>query len=179
MSVLKFSIDEAKSNFFDRKLVQSQLDEDAHRGLSKFGAHLRRAVRRTLKKRRKKKISELTKKERQRYRIEQQILKSGGKLWGGRTKPFKPSMPSEPGKPPRMILGLIKKFLFFAYERAQRSVVIGPAIIDQPTGAPETLEEGGYVRFKGANVRIEQRPYIKPIFDEYYPKLPLYLTGLV
>lgn len=182
MSVLKFSINEAKSNFFldqlgNPKQGVQQLMEDELRGLSKWGFDVRRAVKRTLKKRRKKTLAEMTSAERQRYKIERQILKSGGKLWGGRTKPFKPSKPSEPGEPPRMILGLIKKFMYYAYDKEQRSVVVGPAIIDNPTGAPETLEEGGYVQFHGHQVRIAPRPYMKPIFDEYYPKLPMYLAG--
>lgn len=181
MAVLKLSINQAKSNFFldqlgNPKQGVQQLMQDELRGLSQWGYDVRRAVKRTLKKRRKKTLSEMTAQERRRYKIEREILKHGGKLWGGRTKPFKPTKASDPGEPPRMILGLIKKFMYYAFDKENRSVVVGPAVIDQPTGAPETLEEGGYVQFKGRQVRISPRPYMKPIFDEFYPKLPMYLA---
>ncbi|HUX17173.1 MAG TPA: hypothetical protein VMW52_11920, partial [Phycisphaerae bacterium] len=34
--------------------------------------------------------------------------------------------PSRPGKPPHAHVGTIKRLLFFSYDRATRSVVVGP-----------------------------------------------------
>lgn len=168
----QFNVNEAKSLFFDRAAVIRDLDGTARRGLSKWGAFARRKVRRSLRKARMKKLSEMTKDERQRYRIRQDIAKREGL-----PRPKRPLAPSKPGEPPRMRVGLIKKLLFFAYDRDARSVVVGPAVIDRPTGAPETLEEGGYVETRSGRVRIEPRPYMKPVFDEMRPQLPRFLAG--
>lgn len=55
---------------------------------------------------------------------------------------------ADPGKPPKSHEGLLKKFLFFVYDRLRRSVIIGPALLNQLAGGgdqpvPELLEEGG------------------------------------
>jgi hypothetical protein len=50
---------------------------------------------------------------------------------------------SNPGEPPRSRVGYLKRFLFFVYEPAAKSVVVGPARIARATGAPATLEFGG------------------------------------
>ena len=76
--------------------------------------------------------------------------------------------PSPPGKPPRVIDGKLKRFLFFVVEGAS-SVVIGPAKLAE-TGTPSILEYGGVkknrVRRNGRRaiqqVRVEARPYMGP-----------------
>jgi hypothetical protein len=60
---------------------------------------------------------------------------------------------SEPGQPPRSRTGLLKKFIFFIYESAKKSVIIGPAALNITTRSdsgrtlrgrvPEILEYGG------------------------------------
>jgi hypothetical protein len=62
---------------------------------------------------------------------------------------------SNPGQPPTNRTGILKRFIFFGYEPATSSVVIGPTKTNQvfwgPTGRPETgtvpnvLEFGGTV----------------------------------
>jgi hypothetical protein len=62
---------------------------------------------------------------------------------------------SKPGKPPKSHTGILKRFLFFAYDPAQHSVVIGPAKTNQiffngdgrPVSGlvPEVLEYGGSI----------------------------------
>lgn len=170
--LLKFRVDDAKSLFFDRRQTISALDQTAYRGLSKWGAYSRRKVRRTLRKARQKTLAEMTSQERQRYRIRQEYAKRQGL-----PKPKRPLAPSKPGEPPRMRVGLIKKLMFFAYDPGNRSVVVGPAIIDNPTGAPETLEYGGFVETPNGRFRIEARPYMNPVFDEMVPQLPRFLAG--
>jgi len=62
--------------------------------------------------------------------------------------------PSSPGKPPRSRGGQLKRFLFFAYDPSEKSVVVGPARLPRGDGAPSTLEFGGTSR----NDRRPPRP---------------------
>lgn len=169
--MLRYRVNQAKSYFFDRPIVE-RLNRTAVRGLSRFGAYVRRDARKSLRKARQKTLAELTDDERRRFRIRQQIAKRQGG-----PRPKRPLAPSKPGEPPRMIQGDIKKFLFFAYEPQERSVVIGPARTSGGTGAPETLEQGGHVTLKNGRVRIEPRPSMKPAFDKNLPSLPRMLRG--
>ena len=169
--MLKFRINDAKSHFFDRAIVD-KLDKQAVKGLSKFGAYTRRAARSSMRKARQKTLAELTDDERKRFRIRQVEAKAQGA-----PRPKRPLASSKPGEPPRTIRGDIKKFLFFAYEPQARSVVIGPARTGTPTGAPENLEQGGFVSTKSGRVRIEPRPYMKPAFDKHTDQLPALLSG--
>src|SRR5438094_633994 len=50
---------------------------------------------------------------------------------------------SAAGQPPSSHTGLLKDFIFFAYEPDAKTVVIGPARLNRTTGAPRLLEEGG------------------------------------
>ena len=102
--------------------------------------------------------------------------------------------PSAPGQPPSSHTGLLKDFIFFAYEPAKEDVVIGPAKLNRGTNAPELLEEGGTVITKrprwiptgktradgrpkrirvpaGTTLTYEARPYMGPAFRENLPKL--------
>jgi len=84
---------------------------------------------------------------------------------------------SEPGSPPSSHSGLLKKFIFFGYDPAQRSVVIGPERLSQKGRgeAPHLLEYGGThaVERKGKRrrARVRARPFMQPAFDKEEPKL--------
>jgi len=93
---------------------------------------------------------------------------------------------SKPGKPPSSHEGLLKRFIFFGYDRRQRSVVIGPEKLSGPVSdtALEALEYGGrsrtsdYVWTAGRrrkkvfrNVKIDARPFMGPAFEKEKPKL--------
>lgn len=77
---------------------------------------------------------------------------------------------SKPGQPPRSHVGLLKRFLFFAFDETSKSVVIGPAKINTGTEAPSVLEHGGTTLVRGTRhgqtisrqVRIAPRPYMGP-----------------
>ncbi len=92
-----------------------------------------------------------------------------------------------PGQPPHAHVGLLKRFLFFAYEPASESVVIGPAKLNKPTEAPRVLEHGGKTlverRRRGKVVRrrvaIEARPFMGPALEKERPKLPKRWAGSV
>jgi hypothetical protein len=88
---------------------------------------------------------------------------------------------SAPGQPPSSHTGLLKRFIFFAYEPRRRSVVIGPARLNQKTGeALPALEHGGPVRIVSRRkvarrrriIRIRPRPFMGPAFEREKPKLP-------
>jgi len=87
---------------------------------------------------------------------------------------------SAPGEPPSSHTGLLRRFIFFGYDRERRSVVIGPARLNQKVGdAPHALEHGGMStvieglrgRRRKRRVRIKPRPYVGPAFEQEKPKL--------
>jgi hypothetical protein len=84
---------------------------------------------------------------------------------------------SQPGSPPSSHTGLLKKFIFFGYEPARKSVVIGPVRLSQNGRgeAPHLLEYGGTgtVERKGKRRRakVRARPFMGPAFEKEEPKL--------
>ena len=85
---------------------------------------------------------------------------------------------SRPGQPPSSHTGLLKKFIFFGYEPAKRSVVIGPVRLTQKGRgeAPSLLEYGGSTKVKHRGTRkrakVRPRPFMRPAFEKEQPKLP-------
>jgi len=86
---------------------------------------------------------------------------------------------STPGSPPSSHVGLLKTGeagINFAYDHSADSVVIGPSLINRPTGAPETLEHGGDAEIvdrktgKSHSVHIQPRPYMGPALAAESPK---------
>jgi hypothetical protein len=97
-----------------------------------------------------------------------------------RTSIRKRKRASAAGSPPSSHVGLLKRLIFFVYDRAKRNVLIGPARLNQAIGdAPAALEHGGssevmtYRRGKRVRmaVRIEVRPFMQPAFEAERPKL--------
>ena len=98
-----------------------------------------------------------------------------------RTSIRKRKKPSEPGQPPSSHTGLLKRFIFFAYEPQRRSVVIGPVRLNQKVGdAPAALEHGGPSKVVSGSrrrkrqthtVTIRPRPFMGPAFEAERPKL--------
>ena len=75
--------------------------------------------------------------------------------------------PSEKGKPPRVVTGLLKKFLFYVYDKLRQSVVTGPVKITGFKGAgeaPEALEKGEL-----------DRPFMDPAFMR---QLAMHMPGM-
>lgn len=73
---------------------------------------------------------------------------------------------SQPGHPPSSHTGDLKRFIFFSYDPAKRSVVIGPTLLNRSDGGsiPATLEHG-----RG---KYAARPYMGPAFNHEQAKLP-------
>lgn len=110
-------------------------------------------------------------------------------------KAGKDDPPAPPGSPPRARTGLLKKFVFYAYDQESKSVIVGPAFLSggrrNPT-VPEILEYGGHqvvrrISRKRAfedgrrvrkptvverRVKYEPRPYMTPSLEKIKPKMP-------
>ena len=78
--------------------------------------------------------------------------------------------PSAPGTPPHGHTGLLKGHIYYGFDSAQRSVVIGPARLKKPscglTTVPELQEYGGVVRGRDRKRHAyPERPYMGPAFQ--------------
>lgn len=116
-------------------------------------------------------------------RAERQVLSRFGAFVrrGARSSIRRRKRSSEPGQPPSSHTGLLKKFIFFAYEPQRQSVIIGPVRLNQKTGdAPPALEYGGRSRIitgsrrrgrRMKTVTIRPRPFMGPAFEREKPKL--------
>jgi hypothetical protein len=85
--------------------------------------------------------------------------------------------PAPPGQPPSAHTGLLRRHLYFAWDPAQRSVVIGPALLNQrERGVPALLEYGGAaVRMRWGlprRVHYAPRPFMRPAFAAEQSRLP-------
>ncbi|HXG09474.1 MAG TPA: hypothetical protein VNK04_06765 [Gemmataceae bacterium] len=83
---------------------------------------------------------------------------------------------SPPGSPPYSHVGLLRKFILFAYDPQRKSVVIGPTLTKEGSQAPRLLEYGGDAviedRGKKRHARYRPRPFMQPAFEAEKPKLP-------
>ena len=84
---------------------------------------------------------------------------------------------SEPGNPPSSHVGTLRRLIFFGYDPARKSVVIGPTPFRSEVEAPPLLEYGGRAvrkNRKGRNViaTYKARPFMGPAFEQEKPKLP-------
>lgn len=88
---------------------------------------------------------------------------------------------AEAGSPPSSHVGLLKKLILFFFDIANRSVIIGPAKLNEKIGdAPHALEEGGTtqvmqgprVRRVKRTVQVKARPYMGPAFNAELPNVP-------
>lgn len=166
--------------FFDSKQLEGKLDKATKRTMTKFGSFVRTTARRSMKPVRRIKVAEMGKEERETYKLQKKINRKAGKK-----PPRRRFAASEPGKPPRVRKGQLKKFLFFAYDLSRKSVVVGPERLSGVTpGTPQRLEEGGRTRIdfgpnKGRSFNIAPRPYMHPALREELPKLePLWRDRL-
>lgn len=161
--MIGMGINAAKSNFLDRQAVIERVGKARAGVFMRGGGLIRTVARRSMRKARQKKIAELSAVERQRFKMLQAIYKRKGL---NPRKVRRPLVHSRPGEPPRTIRGDIKKFLFFAFDHATESVVIGPARTPRASNAPATLEEGGRAVIDGRSVTIAPRPYMVPAREQ-------------
>lgn len=92
---------------------------------------------------------------------------------------------SPPGQPPSSHQGSLKRLIFFAYDAATDSVIVGPASFASKQGdARLLLEKGGDVTRRtkaGKSVRMHYRgnPYMKPAGDAEAPKFKELIRTMV
>jgi len=107
---------------------------------------------------------------------------------GAKSSIRKRKRPSAPGEPPSSHTGLLRRFIFFGYDRSRRSVVIGPQRLNQKIGdASHALEHGGTSTVveglrrhrKKRHVKIKARPYMGPAFEQEKPKLAAMWAGSI
>jgi len=87
---------------------------------------------------------------------------------------------SEPGKPPRSHQGDLKRFLFFSYDPAAESVVVGPVRLTKIGAAPQVLEHGGSTTIRTGRrgrrgkraVTMAARPFMGPALEKNKSKIP-------
>lgn len=84
---------------------------------------------------------------------------------------------SPPGQPPHSHVGLLRRFILFAYDPQRKSVVIGPTLTKEGSPAPRLLEHGGDAviedRGKARHARYRPRPFMQPAFAAEQPRLPV------
>lgn len=101
---------------------------------------------------------------------------------------------SKPGEPPRVWVGHLKKFLYFAYDFSSKSVVIGPQGFGS-SRTPSVLEYGGTMvyrkRIRGtkgrsakgktvaASMHLEPRPYMRPALAKNLHTIPGHWRNVV
>lgn len=87
---------------------------------------------------------------------------------------------SDPGSPPSSHVGTLRDSIYFAYDPARRSVVIGPVRAGDSGGMGAlALEEGGLSRnYLGRTIHVRQRPYMQPAFQAELPSVPSKFKGM-
>ena len=83
---------------------------------------------------------------------------------------------SKPGQAPHSHVGLLRKYILFAYEPARQSVVIGPAKLRADSQAPRLLEHGGTITRQDGKKRrtlhYRPRPLMRPALEQEQRSLP-------
>lgn len=71
--------------------------------------------------------------------------------------------PSPPGSPPHAHAGLLRQMIYYAYDPATRSVVVGPLRFAR-SDVPRVLEHGGWSHytFRRGTRRWRKRVYVAP-----------------
>lgn len=83
-------------------------------------------------------------------------------------------------QPPASRTGKLKRFIYFGYDEAKNSVIIGPAKLNNTVSdtALISLEEGGATDVfnpktkQRSRVFVAARPFMKPAFGKEMPKVP-------
>jgi hypothetical protein len=163
------SLKQAKAGFFDRAKVQKAADKATRDVLSKFGAYVRQRAKTSMRR------------APAPYGKVVRDRKSGSPVYlpNGQVKTTLVFKYSRPGDPPYARSGLLKRFIFFSFDSARKSVVIGPTKLDgwPNSTIPLTHEYGGTIAFKNKKGRqvtkkYPARPYMQPAFDKELALMP-------
>ncbi len=131
MSQGLITVEAAKSNFFDRALVQNAIGKERAGALAKSAAFVRTDMRRSIKPSRRLRLDEMPDEMRAQYK--------------GRPAKDRPLASSAPGEAPRGRTKRLKGSILFAFDSRSKSALVGPARLPSSRSphAPRVLEEGG------------------------------------
>lgn len=145
-----------KQAFFDRPKVVRALKSARRKNLSKAGAFVRQ-------------------------RAKTSIRPAPRKLGRDRKRRYKSrgAKVSAPGNPPFSHTKRLRKLIYFGYDQAADSVVVGPEGIGN-SPAPAALEHGGTSKavriHKGRRtqrtIRVRRRPFMQPALEKEAPHFP-------
>lgn len=160
-----------KFAFFDTQAVKSRLDPATRKFLGWAGGLTMKVSRRSLRRGRQKKLSEMTQKEIDAYQKRVDKAKEMG-----RDKPRRPEVSSEPGQPPKLHSDKspLKHLIYYGLELETENTVIGP--YRSGSGIAGTLEHGGTTP---SGKRIEPRPFMGRALEIVTPQLPGYWDNLL
>lgn len=160
-SPMRFKLEEAKGNFFDRQKIIDAVGAAKARVASKQGAFVMRAARRLIRPPPKKVTKKL------------QANDPGAVSH------------APAGSPPYSQTGLLRKFILYAWDSTSGTMLIGPILLsgDMMGEAPSTLEYGGPVnvpvrkrtsrgyRTVWVDTNLKPRPYMGPALQASRPRL--------
>jgi len=86
---------------------------------------------------------------------------------------------SRPGNPPHSHRGFLRDQIYYAYDLAAESVVIGPRVFTPNRDVPALLEFGGLGFQPGRSGHYPARPYMGPALEQSRPKLAEFWQGSV
>ncbi len=166
-------------NFFDRPAVIAAIDKASLDSLRKAGGALRLTAQRSMK----------PTPVRRRAEREQKARLAGSPLKAQTARQAKrlsdKYQHAPPGSPPRYNIGTLRDLLFFSWDPATRSLVVGPVGFAR-SKVPEVLEQGGPIMVTVATkrvpgqplkrvrkqVQIAARPYMSPALAKNVQKIP-------
>lgn len=156
--------------FFDKPRVDRALSRARKYALSRSGALVRGFARKLIKPARRLSLGEMSPTQRRRH---EQRLRHARKQ--GLPRPLRPLASARPGQPPRNKTGLLKNFIYFAFEPARSSVVVGPVALRNKRTA-WLLEYGGSARLPASNgqrvqMRFRGNPFMRPALEQARPQI--------
>lgn len=145
MSQGLITVEAAKSNFFDRALVQNAIGKGRAKAMAQSGGFIRTDMRRSIRAPRRMRLDEMPEAMRAAYK--------------GVPAKKRPLASSRPGEPPRARTKRLKNSILFAFDRQTDSGLIGPIHFpgSRSAHAPNTLERGGPSYVKVLNPDKPQR----------------------
>jgi hypothetical protein len=157
-----------KQQFLD-KGINRKLDPSVAMVFAVAGGSIMTTARRLLKRAAQKKLSDLTAPQLSAYRIAQKEYRKGIR----KVKARKPDKVSKKGKPPLLHAedSILKRRLYFAIAKNQKSVVIGPELVS--TQVKSKARTG----LSSIEELERRRPFMSKAFEKIVPKIPGYLRA--
>jgi len=157
--------------FFDSEPVKRQLDKETRKVLTRSGGKIRIIAQRSMRPARRKRESELTTQEKADYARKVRIARQKG-----RPKPKRPYASAAPGEPPRTRNKLLRKNIFFGWDTASESIVIGAIQLPRLDHA-KLIEHGGNttaknVQGQSVSMTYKPHPFMQPALRIAAPTIP-------